>query len=230
MRVYSKIVINMETGIRIDKECEWTDDYHGPITECKGGGGNSGEVDKAYNAGMLAISKKQQVIADEMFNYFKHGVPYNPYDAEGKLTEQAQTLGFDPEMVSEAELTQQQLDAQSRMIPLEEEEQKRRFGQAKERGGVVSSIYKDALEGVDVEGRVSEHRAGVEQAFAGAQEQAGRHLSRMGIDPSSGRAHAASANIGLEKAKATSLGETQIRRGAESEDFARKTTAAGLPI
>lgn len=227
MKVYTKIVIDMEKGSVVGGT--W-DEYTGPIAECKGGGGGA-EPDKKYNAGMLAISRKQQNIADQMFNYFKHGVPYNPYTKEGELSERAIAEGYDPDaIVSEADLTQQQLAAQSRLIPLEEEEQKRRFGQAKERGGVVSSIYKEALEGVDVEGRVSEHRAGVEQAFKGQQDIVNRNLSRMGIDPSSGRGFAATAGIGLEKAKATALGETQIRRGAETEGFQRKVAAAGLPV
>nr|NIP51777.1 hypothetical protein [Phycisphaerae bacterium]NIT58904.1 hypothetical protein [Fodinibius sp.]NIW98114.1 hypothetical protein [Phycisphaerae bacterium]NIY27487.1 hypothetical protein [Fodinibius sp.] len=75
MRVYSKIVINIETG---ETECaEWTDDYSGPIAECKGGGGGDG-VDKKYNKGMLEISRRQQEMADEMFNMFKYGVTYDP--------------------------------------------------------------------------------------------------------------------------------------------------------
>ena len=167
-----------------------------------------------------------------MFNFFKHGVSYNPYEKDGTtLTEFAQNAGYDHEDAnSEAELTQQQFAAQTELIPLEVEQQKDKFATQKERGGVVRSIYKDALSGVDVEGRVSEHRAGVQQAFAKEGEIATRNLSRFGIDPGSGRGIAAFANVGLEKAKATALGETQIRRGAESEDFARKTQAAGLPV
>ena len=230
MKVYTKIVIDMEKGSVVGGT--W-DEYTGPIAECKGGGGGA-EPDKKYNAGMLAISRKQQNIADQMFNYFKHGVSYDPNKKvqleDGTWSTAGEQRGYDPDMVSEADLTQQQLAAQSRLIPLEEEEQKRRFGQAKERGGVVSSIYKEALEGVDVEGRVSEHRAGVEQAFKGQQDIVNRNLSRMGIDPSSGRGFAATAGIGLEKAKATALGETQIRRGAETEGFQRKVAAAGLPV
>jgi hypothetical protein len=227
MKVYTKIVIDMETMQVEETECF---EYTGPICNLKGGGGGS-EPDKKYNKGMLKISQRQQATADELFNYFKHGVPYNPYDNQGNLTQNAIDRGYDPdEIVSEAELTQQQLKAQSELIPLEVEDVKGRFETAEERRGLVSSLYKDALTGVDVEGRVGEHRAGVEQAFKGQQDIVNRNLSRMGIDPSSGRGIAAAENMGLEKAKATALGETQIRRGAESEDFQRKATAAGLPV
>jgi len=228
MKVYTKIVIDMEKGSVIEDETVFTH-YTGPVAECKGGA--EPEVDKEYNAGMLAISQKQQNIADEMFNYFKHGVSYNPYDEKGELTEQAQREGYDPEaQVSEAELISTQLEAQKGLIPLEVESEKGRFAQMEERRGVVSSVYKSALEGVDVEGRVSEHRAGVQQAFAKEGEIATRQLSRMGIDPGSGRGIAAFADVGLQKAKATALGETQIRRGAETEDFQRRAVAAGLPV
>ena len=227
MKVYTKIVINMEKGSVEETECY---EYSGPVAECKGGGCGS-EPDKKYNKGMLKISERQQDTADEMFNYFKHGVAYNPYDKAGNLTQYATDQGYDPDsIVSEAELTQQQFAAQSELIPLEVEDVKGRFAQAEERRGLVSSLYRDALSGVDVEGRVGEHRAGVEQAFKNQGDITNRNLSRMGIDPSSGRGLAASANIGLEKAKATALGETQIRRGAETEDFQRKQAAAGLPV
>jgi hypothetical protein len=234
MKVYTKIVIDMETLQVIETECY---NYTGPVAECKGGGGGS-EPDKKYNRGMLKISERQQEIADEMFNYFKHGVSYNPNQLTNKIDPETgqrmtkgQVRGYDADaVVSEAEVTQQQLAAQSELIPHEVEDVKERFAQASERRGVVSSIYKEALEGVDVEGRVSEHRAGIEQSFKNQQDITNRSLSRMGIDPSSGRGLAASANIGLEKAKASALGETQIRRGAETENFQRKTAAAGLPV
>jgi hypothetical protein len=210
------------------KSSEWTE-YDGPIAECKGGGGDT--VDKEYNAGLLKISERQQAIADEMFNLFKHGVPYDPYDEKGNLTQNAIQLGYDPDkVVSEAELTQSQLAAEAELLPGQTEVAKEQLGSEMERQGVMKSLYKDALTGVDVEGRVSEHRAGVQQAFKGETDIAKRNLGRMGIDPSSGRGSAMFQNIGLEKAKATSLGETQIRRGAETEDFQRKATAAGLPI
>ncbi len=226
MKIYSKIVIDIHTGAV--KSSEWAE-YDGPIAECKGGGGDS--VDEKYNAGLLLISQRQQVIADEMFNLFKHGVPYNPYDDQGNLTENAIQLGYDPDkVVSEAELTQQQLAAESELLPGQTKLAHEQLQTETERQGTMRSLYKDALTGVDVEGRVSEHRAGVQQAFKNETGIATRNLSRIGVDPSSGRGAAMFQNIGLEKAKATSLGETQIRRGAEIEDFQRKATAAGLPV
>jgi hypothetical protein len=137
--------------------------------------------------------------------------------------------GYNPDdHFSEMELINEQLKAQGELLPLQTEVAKSQLDTIGKRQGLVQSIYEDALAGVDVEGRVSEHRAGVQSAFKGAQGTAVRDMARLGIDPSSGRGAASFENIGLEKAKATAGGETQIRRTAEEEDFARKTTAAGL--
>jgi hypothetical protein len=244
-------------------EAEWTE-YYGPIGGCKGGGGGQ-EVDKDFNKGMLAISEKQQDMADEMFNLFKFGVTYDPnqqrvtnewkqWDKDRKKAGKAwaglgdskfdepepekfggqtegERQGYDAdEYVSEMELINEQLKAQGELLPLQTEAAKSQLETIGKRQGLVQSIYEDALAGVDVEGRVGEHRAGVQHAFKGAQETAVRDMSRMGIDPSSGRGAAAFQGIGLEKAKATAGGEMQIRKTAEEEDFARKATAAGLPV
>jgi hypothetical protein len=263
VKIYTKIVIDMETLEVI--EAEWTE-YTGPIGGCKGGGGGQ-EVDKDFNKGMLAISEKQQDMADEMFNLFKFGVTYDPgekvvsdeWKAWKKQKDEAKGSGawagiggaerFDEpepekfsgtqgerqgydadESFSEMELINEQLKAQGKLLPLQTEAAKSQLETIGKRQGLVQSIYEDALAGVDVEGRVGEHRAGVQHAFKGAQETAVRDMSRMGIDPSSGRGATSFQNIGLEKAKATAAGETQIRRTAEDEDFRRKATAAGLPV
>ncbi len=260
MRIYTKIVIDMEKGSINWPESEWTDDYAGPVSGAKGGGGEGGP-DEKFNAGMLAISETQQGMADEMFNLFKYGVTYDPNKMqteetkeweqfqedkkkgriprdsvfEGVKTQETGTLGelrgYDAEAVtSEMELTQQQIEAQSDLLPLQTETAKGQLETMGKRSGMLQSLYKDALTGVDVEGRVSEHRAGVAGAFKRSQEQANRALSRSGIDPSSGRGLAMTENIGLEQAKMTAGGETAIRRGAEDENFKRKAVAAGLPV
>jgi hypothetical protein len=134
------------------------------------------------------------------------------------------------EHFSEMELINEQLKAQGELLPAQTEVAKSQLETIGKRQGLVQSIYEDALSGVDVEGRVSEHRAGVQSAFKGAQGTAVRDMARLGVDPSSGRGSAAFQNIGLEKAKATAGGETAIRRSAEDENFKRKAAAAGLPV
>jgi hypothetical protein len=263
VKIYTKIVIDVHTGRTNWPESEWTDDYTGPICLCKGGGSGGAEVDKKFNAGMLAISETQQEMADELFNLFKYGVTYDPekqvkseewkawkkkksnksgarkdvWLSENPEPEKytGQTMGeaegYDPDAVmSEMELIQEQINAQGELLPLQVDVAKSQLETTGKRQGLVRSIYEDALSGVDVEGRVGEHRAGVQHAFKQEQDIAVRNMSRMGIDPSSGQGLASFENIGLEKAKATAGGEMQIRKTAEDEDFARKATAAGLPI
>jgi len=77
MKVYTKIVIDMSTSEIIE---ETSFDYHGPIAEMKGGGGGGQSYDPVYNAGMLELSKEQQQWAKEMFNQYKYGVTYDPYE------------------------------------------------------------------------------------------------------------------------------------------------------
>jgi len=248
MKVYTKIVIDMET-LQVE-ESEWTE-YYGPIWELKGGGGGGDTVDKKYNKGMLAISEDQQDIANQMFNFFKYGVEYDPTQQiksqewkdwkdggkQGpepkKYTGQTKgdLQGYDPDsVVSEMEFMQQQLAAQSELLPFQTSAAKEQLKTIEQRQGLTRSIYEDALRGVDVEGRVDTHRAGVQHAFKNEQGIATRNMNRLGIDPSSGRGAAAFENIGLEKAKATAGGETAIRKSADDENFARKASAAGLPV
>jgi hypothetical protein len=143
--------------------------------------------------------------------------------------------GFDAEgTVSEMELMQQMLNSQSRLIEPEEAMKRAGYEEGekliRERSGVMQSLYKQALQGVDVEGRVSESRAGVEHAFKNQQGITNRNLGRMGIDPSSGRGLSMSADVQLEKSKLLAGTEAQIRRSAEDENFDRLGNAAGLPI
>jgi hypothetical protein len=263
VKIYTKIVIDVHTGAV--KSSEWTE-YSGPICLCKGGGGGT-EVDKKYNAGMLAISNAQQDMANEMWNLFKFGVTYDPEkkivsdkwkawkedkDAAKKSAKSGWTGAYDKDkwddkepdkyegtvgeregydadaVMSEMELIQAQINAEGELLPMQTELAKEQLQTQTDRQGLVRSIYEDALAGVDVEGRVGEHRAGVQHAFAQEQGIATRNMARMGIDPSSGRGAASFENIGLEKAKATAGGEMEIRTNAEDENFARKAKAAGL--
>jgi hypothetical protein len=76
MKIYTKIVIDIDTMLVID---EVSEEYHGPVALCKGGGSSTTNTqDPVYNAGMLAISQEQQEMADQLFNQYMYGVAYNP--------------------------------------------------------------------------------------------------------------------------------------------------------
>lgn len=115
MKIYSQIVFDINSGKIVS---EVSEDYHGPISECKGGGSSTTTtVDPVYNAGMLEISKEQQSWARQMFNMFKYGVTYDPsekvtgyYDSSGKFVEgkpaaaksgKIDTSGAPPEYIGE---------------------------------------------------------------------------------------------------------------------------------
>lgn len=76
MKIYNKIVMNIATGEIIEEDSY---EYDGPIAECKGGSTSTTSVDPVYNARMAAIAETNQGYADEMYNMFKYGVPYDPY-------------------------------------------------------------------------------------------------------------------------------------------------------
>ena len=235
MIIYSKIVMCIATGEVTEKECY---EYDGPVAECKGGSSSTVTVDYAFNARMASLAEKNQVYADEMFEVFKNGINGQPSEMELMSKQIASDYGMidtraDAER-SQLAFQQKQMDAAASLIPLETETAKLgledRMKTIKERSPVVSAFYEDAMSGVDVEQRVGEARAGVMQGFANANDQTTRQLSRMGIDPSSGKGLQAFANQGIAKATALAGAGTFAKTQAEAENFQRKTTAVGMGI
>ena len=93
---------------------------------------------------------------------------------------------------------------------------------------VTSKFYDEVLKGVDVDERVNLARADVESAYAGAESNARRWASSMGINPASKSYSAGLMSLAKEKA-AAKVGATSIaRRQAEEENFARLSGAVGL--
>jgi hypothetical protein len=154
-----------------------------------------------------------------------------PFEEDLARTKMRTETGLIPER---GELESGQIGMERNLLPHEEKLRTAQMVEGEKltrgRSGVMQSLYKDALAGIDVEGRVSEHRAGVHHAFKNAQGITNRNMSRMGIDPSSGRGLAVAQQIGLDRAKALAGGEHQIRSAAEDENFKRKAAASGLPI
>jgi hypothetical protein len=172
-------------------------------------------------------------MADEMFNLFKFGVTYDPTRIDPETGKTLGELrGYEEGTPTELSLTQQQIAAESELLPYQVAQQKAllesQAGLIKERTPVVSEMYKEALRGVDVDKRISEARAGVQHAFKGAGETLTRDLSRMGIDPTSRRGLTAFGGMGISGARAMADVEADVRREAEHEDFQRKVTASRI--
>jgi hypothetical protein len=76
MKIYTKIVIDIETGRVEETECF---DYDGPISMCgkKGGGGGS-SIDYAYNQRMADIAEELSRQGSEYFQFWQD--TYKPYE------------------------------------------------------------------------------------------------------------------------------------------------------
>jgi hypothetical protein len=182
---------------------------------------------KGYNAN--SVVSEMQVMQKQIENEFN----LTPLRGETeKKTLETQQLGLG--------LQQKQIAAEESLLPLTTDTQrakleadaalaKDRMKTIQERAPVISKLYEDALSGVDVNKRVEEARAGVQQGFANAQEQASRDMSRYGIDPTSGRGQASFKNFGIAKAATLAGASTAAQNQAEAENFDRKKVALGLP-
>ena len=218
MRVYNKIVIDMETEGVI--EAEWTDDYDGPVAECKGGTTSTvtGEVDYAFNARMAEISERQQAMAEEYMDFWRD--EYQP-------------------------LEKAQIDANMELLPGQVENEKKRmdyenvlFEAGKDEltmaKPVMAEYYKQALNGINPDDKVNQARADVASTFKEGEAQMRREGARLGLDPNSAKFQNAMNARGMDQARATAGAMTTTRNAVEDENFRRLSGAAsafkqGLP-
>ena len=295
MKIYRRVVIDMNTMSTVEED---SFDYEGPVALCGGKGKTKSEsttvveVDKEYNARMAAIAEEAQLWSREMYNQFKYGVNYNPYEVDrvsGRTL--GEIMGYDPaKTVSEMQLMQKRIEAEYGLLPLYSDVEREglqyqrqkyqteasmlgiradtermglglqqrqiaaeesllgqrtdtersrleaelamardRMKTIGERSPVISKLYEEALSGVNAQARVDQARANVQHGFAAAADQTRRDLSRMGIDPNSGRGAAAFRNVDLAKASALAGASTAAQTQAENEKFERLRAAVGLP-
>ena len=124
------------------------------------------------------------------------------------------------------------LDAETGLVPQRASLESALIAEQQEnialRKPVTSKFYDEVLKGVDVDERVNLARADVESAYAGAESNARRWASGMGINPASKSYSAGLMSLAKEKA-AAKVGATSLaRRQAEEENFARLSSAVGL--
>lgn len=70
--------------------------------------------------------------------------------------------------------------------------------------------------------------ADVTQGFSNARDQQSRGLSRMGVDPNSGRSLAMGNQMSMSQAAASAQAATGARQNVETQGYARKMDAANL--
>lgn len=154
----------------------------------------------------------------------------------------AEEFAWDPEnTVSEMQLMQKEIEAEYKLLPqktevaglgltLQSEQLKAATELLPQQKQVASAFYEDALSGVNVEERVSQARAGVEQDFSRIEERGKRGMSRMGVDPTSGKGLSAFADLEISRATALAGAGTAAKTQAEAESFERKRSAVGMGI
>ena len=213
----------------------------------KGGGSSGDNYDAAYNARMAAIAEAQQGMAEEYFQFWQ---------SDYKPMEQAQIAANQKMIPHETALQIQKMQAEKGLIPkqtalagaqmdsalsllpgqTELGQQQIGFQQAQisdslqamgERAPVRSQFYQQAAEGVDIDGMVNRASADAMHSFANSQQQLGRNMARMGVNPNSGRFAALSNQNSLNQAKAVAGAKTQARVQGEEQNFNRLTTAMG---
>jgi len=168
-----------------------------------------------------AILAEQMEMAKQQWKIYKQ--VFLPYQKEQVA---ANTQLIAPGL----ELSKAQLQGQLEMQPLQQEAAmggwQNIVAGMKDAAPVQAEFFKEALEGPDVEARIGDMTADVNQIYHKARQQATRSLSRMGMMPGSGRMTGAFADIAAGQAKEEVAGRHRIRRGAEEERFNRLDRAA----
>lgn len=202
------------------------------------------KYDLLYNQQMASIAKDQQDIAEEYFQYWKSGPGHWEYEEQSTLDKllgrkAEKTWVADEGGVSYQALEQEEMKANLSLIPQQTELAKSQMGlesaqideQMKNieyRSGVSEKYYDEVMNGVDIDEKVGLARADVEQAYSGAEANARRWASSLGINPASKKYGAGLMSLAKEKA-AAKVGATSLaRRTAEEENFARLSGAMGL--
>lgn len=222
MKVYTKIVIDMDKGCVVEAEGF---DYHGPVALCKGGSTTTTGVDYAYNARMATISERQQLMAEEYFTFWQ--TDYKPLE---KAQIQA-NMGLIPFQTAEEQM---KLESSMEIMPFQTELAKQTAAtgikQQQEMRPVMEEFYKQALEGVDESEEMRRARADVGLSFAENQGALEREAGRLGLDPTSGRFISKMGDRSLEKARITAGAMGAARQSADDKTFARRQTAVGMGL
>lgn len=219
MKVYSRVVIDFETMDVLSSESY---EYDGPVSMCKGGGSTT-SVDKEYNKRLAAIQERQQDIADQYFQYWEqYQKPYEIQQTEANTT----LLPFETEAARQQTiLAGQQAQVGQDLLPLQTDAAKAKLQDQISTLGMMqplkTNFFQQASQGVDVQGRMGQAQADVAKGFQDAHEGTAMAMSRMGVNPASGRFAGVASSQDAAKAAAVAGARTQARTAAEDENFKR---------
>ena len=190
----------------------------------------SNQYDPVYNKGLLDISKRQQDLAEKSFEQYQS--TFWPYEKE--------KMAFNMrDMTSQDRLRPQREELQAASMKemlydisagreYNDELRTQRLEELKASRGVMGKFFKEAEEGVNVEGRVGQATSDVAGAFANQTGQDRRAAARMGINPNSGRFGGASRRNAIDRSKAIATARTTARDAAEAENWQRLGTGMGV--
>jgi hypothetical protein len=223
MEIYTKIVLDIETLEVVEKD---SFEYSGEVALCKGGSSSTTTVDKAYNRRLAAIQERQQDIADEYFRYWdEYQKPYEILQTQSNT----ELLPLETETAKQQQLLAgQQAQAGQELLPLQTDAAKAKLEDQIETIGMMKPVktnfFQQAAEGVDVQGRMGMAQADVAKGFADAETGTRMFMSRMGVNPNSGRFAAAASATDRAKAAAVAGARTTSRLNSEDENFRRLAT------
>ena len=220
MRVYTRVVIDMATGTTEHAEGYV---YSGAVALCKGGSSSSTTVDKEYNKRLAAIQERQQDIADQYFAYWNEvQKPYETLQAQSNT----ELLPYETEAYKQQQLlTGQQAQAGQELLPWQTGAAQAKLADQIDTIGqmqpVKTNFFQQAAQGKDVAGAMASAQADAAKGFEDAAAATARNMSRMGVNPNSGRYAGVNAEQDLAKAAAVAGARTQARTTTEDENFRR---------
>lgn len=189
-----------------------------------GSSGSSGDTyDAGYNDRMATIGEAYLEMAQGEYDFWEES--YKPLE-EAEIAANLEILPSDTDLtISQNEAALSLLPGQTELAQAQIDDSMTALSEA---APVRTEFYDQALNGVDVDSRVSQAAADAAQSFMTATSAMNRDAARAGVDPSSGAYAAASNSNSLDFAKSLADAKTTARTEAEDENFSRLTTAMGV--
>ena len=211
------------------------------------GGGSTNSVDYAYNARMASIAETQSEWASQ---YNQFWVNYEQPFEKAKLAENIKMIPGETALsmektaaesallpmqtdTSKAEMQMTQAGIKSAMglMPYQEEAAKESLISSAEKDRakrpVTEKYFKEAGEGVDVEGWANDAQADAAQAFLSSSSGVEMAMARRGAAPGSGAYSGKNNESAMSRTMMTGAARTSGRKSGERENFQRLKGAMG---
>lgn len=203
MKIYNKLVIDMQTDEVLYEDSE---EYSGDIAYC-GGSGGGGDVEGApdfYYRRKMDIAERQTELAEDRHQFWKeHEAPFE----EQKIEANKELLP------QQTDLKEQKMDVEGEGLNFKSDKldvQQEGLGLQSDLISKKKGIIND-MGSLGVDARMNQAEADVTQQFHQNQEEARRSMSRMGVDPTSGKFQEMEQDMAIEKASAEAGARNKAR-------------------